>query len=552
MDDRRGRVLGALQAGTPDAGEYFDAASRLKLELNDRDNGIRLAAVASDDLLYVPGMGWGVWDGRRFDFDAGEEKSLKVAAVKIPAALMAEAAAKSAKGVDERELSAYMAANEGLDLEAAISRIKAGRRKSYSLFALNCGNNAKAKAALEAARPQFLAEVSDLNSVPWCLTCENGVLDLDVLSEPPPVDEEPEERAERMGAALGDFDPSMRGTRKPAVKFDPAAECPRWRRFVSLAFPPDAGGTEDADYFRRAMSTALFGLNERQIALIFLGQGGNGKTTASNALQFILGGYAATCRIELFLESKYASSSGPTPEEAVLPGARAYIAEEPEASAVLSASKIKGMTGGSTRQSRPLHGKPFNWVPNGIPVLAFNKMPRINDESEGMWRRLVPIHFTQRLHELPVGQKMTPGEVERAVREEASGILNWLLEGWVDLCDRAGRPGTLLQGLDPPASVLELKSQMRAMADPVGEFLADCTDKVIGGRIGATELHKVYELWCAENGAEPVALRTLSRTMQAKDYIKRKAGTMSWLNVAWIPGERIDQWLDKIKGGGGV
>jgi P4 family phage/plasmid primase-like protien len=526
-----------LPADRPAQGGLFDASARLKFEFNDRDNGRRLFAMLGDRMLYVPGWRWGCWNGRNFDFEAGEEMALQLGLEALPRAIRDEAAAKSTAMVEKFRVDAWLALNPGKSPEDAEKAIKAAARKSYRDYAIGSGNNGRVKAAFDAGSTLFRAEVTDLDADPWRITCANGVLDLKACARPGPDAEEPDERAARLAAALGPFDPSMRGTRRPAVAFDPQAECPGWRRFVRLAQPDP----EHAAYLQRCMAACLAGRNDRQIALVFLGQGGNGKSTTANALARVLGGYAATCRIDMFLEGKYQAGSAATPEEAVLPGARVYLASEPESGAVLSSSKIKGLTGGEPRQSRANYGKPFIWVPHGVPVLSFNKMPRITDESEGMWRRLTPVHFTQKLHELAPEDRVTPAEMERIIEVEASGILNWMIEGWIDLAER---------GLAPPKDVQALKAQLRAMSDPVGEFLGDCTERQAGSVIPVAEVHKVYEAWCAENGVEPMKLRSFNKVLSDKDYLKDKVSITVWRHVAWRQEPDVDRIRDKAAGGG--
>ncbi len=530
-------VTDAIDGPPPEQGELFDAAARLKFEFNDRDNAYRLYALLDTRMIYVPGWGWGCWNGKHFDFEAGEEMALQMGLEALPRAVRDEAAAKSTQVVAKFRIDAWCALNPGKSAEDAAKAIKAAGRKKYREYAIGCGNNNRINQALAAARTNFRADVADLDADPWRLTCANGVLDLGALAEPAPDAEEPEEREARLAAALGPFDPSMKGSRRPATDYLPGADCPGWRRFVGLAMPE----AEHAAYLQRCMAACLAGRNERQMALIFLGQGGNGKSTAANALARVLGGYAATCRIDMFLDGKYTNSGAATPEEAVLPGARVYQASEPEAGATLSSSKIKGLTGGEPRQSRANYGKPFTWVPHGVPVLSFNKMPRITDESEGMWRRLTPVHFTVKLHELPAAERVTPAAMERILAAEAPGILNWLIEGWIELAER---------GLDPPKDVQALKSQLRAMSDPVGEFLDNCTERRLGASISVGELHRVYEKWCAENGAEVLKLRSFNRAMVGKDYLKDKVSIMVWRNLAWHQDDDVQRVRDAATTGG--
>ncbi len=136
-----------------------------------------------------------------------------------------------------------------------------------------------------------------------------------------------------------------------------------------------------------------------------------------------------------------------------------------------------------------------------------------------MWRRLVPVIFGVKLHELPPEDRVTPAQMERIIADEDSGILNWLIEGWVDLNER---------GLDPPANAQERKASLRAMADPVGEFLTDCTLDDPSLRVRTSELHKAFVGWCEEEGFQAMGQQKFTNAMLARDFSKFKVSHEFW------------------------
>ena len=519
------------------AADPSDILARAGLPHNDVGNARRLLAAFGPDLLYVLGRGWGGWDGRRFDFEAGELMATAMAA-RLQELVEAEAAALSRQPIPANQNSSSAAAN-GCDEAEAENKLRAARRAGKMKWGIACGNTAKITGALKQLAPMLRRRADELDAQPYRVTALNGVIDLDLAAAERPEAEEPEERLARAGTWLKPFARADLGTRVLGCEYAPAASCPKWRAFLEIALPDP----EMRAFLQRCMGYLLAGRNAAQVAMLLIGQGGNGKSTVAMAVQTVLADFAMPCRIDLFMASKQSNAGAASPEEAVLPGARAYMASEPEIGAELSSSKIKGFTGGEPRQSRGLGTAPFIWRPNGVPLISLNRMPRVSDESHGLWRRLVFIEFLVDLTKLESVKNFH--EVEADLREEASGILNWMLEGWADY--RARR------SLAPPASALAKSAEMRAAIDPVGEFLTDCVDTVLGHRIQSSDLHKVFEKWCADAGTEPLAIRRFKKLMIDKGYHSIKSGGKHfWVGLAWSTSEHVTALLRAATGGGGV
>lgn len=181
----------------------------------------------------------------------------------------------------------------------------------------------------------------------------------------------------------------LKNTRILACEFRAEAECPEFEKFMRLIQPDE----EVRRFLQKMLGQMLWGANDAQIALLFRGQGANGKSTLVNAVAAVMGDYAVTCRIEMFLLSQTQSAGAPSPEEVVLTGGRAYVASEPETGATLSIARLKALTGGEPRQARALNQPPFIYTPRGTPILSFNRTPKVNGDDLGTWRRLLFIPF---------------------------------------------------------------------------------------------------------------------------------------------------------------
>lgn len=505
---------------------------RLDLEMNDEDNAARILSTFGDDLVYVSGKGWAVWDDRRYSFRAGNLAAREVGH-RLRQLVMEEAQylQDNYKASDD-DIEAFIIACQNKRPPLFIrTHDEARKMMGYAAatdlrkHATRCGNVAKVKTALETCEFQRRAEVEDMDNNPWVLVLPNGDLDLRAITKwQPPANATPDEVAASKQDWLRPTDRSNLPTKCAGVEYDPAATCPSWVDFIELIVPdPDVRAC-----LQRCLGATLFGENRAQVALIMRGPGGNGKSTLLNGLSHVLGnrdGYAAPCKIEMFLETGQAQASSATPEEADLPGARAYIATEPGARDVLSAKKIKGLTGGDRRMSRGLYADPFFWTPKGMPILSCNRTPKIKDEDEGTKRRLVFLPFDVNLRALPPEKQRAQGEVEAEMREQGSGILNWLIEGFREF---------MVRGIDMPETMIRLKAQLLEAADPVGVFIDEMTVKDNGGRLNVTDFYKVHEAWCEQEGRTIYQSKTVGDIMVEKGFERGKVrGLSNWKGLKW-------------------
>ena len=509
-------------------------AERLDLEMNDEDNAARILSAYGEDLIFVSGKGWAVWDGTRYSFRSGALAAREIG--HRLRRLVLEEADYLQRTFDpsEQEIEDYIQACQRRrppiyvrSASDACQMMGFAAASKLRQHATKCGNAAKVKSALETCEHQRRAEVEDMDADPWTLVLPNGDLNLRAVRDwQRPEGATDVEEIESKMEWLEDTDRSKLPSKCGGVRFNPAARCPHWLAFMELILPYAA----IRNCTKRILGACLFGQNPAQICVMLRGPGGNGKSTLLNTIAYVLGrrdGYAATCKVEMFLDTGQQSPSGANPEEVDLPGARAYIATEPGARDVLSAKKIKGLTGGDRRMSRGNYENPFFWTPTGIPLISCNRTPKIKDEDEGTRRRLVFVPFDVDLRSLPQDQQRSQAEVEAELRREASGILNWLLEGFQDF---------LRRGIALPEPMTRLKTQLLESADPVGVFLTEMTYKETKGRLSVSEFYKVDEVWCEQEGRQLFQMKTVGDIMVEKGFERGPVrGRSHWKGLKWKP-----------------
>jgi len=139
-------------------------------------------------------------------------------------------------------------------------------------------------------------------------------------------------------------------------------------------------------------------------------------------------------------------------------------------------------------------------------ILSCNGKPRIHlDSDTDAWlRRLVVLSLKTPTHEQHFGKM-----AELILKTEASGILNWLLEGRSKLAkdklqlvqtpDQKARVATILLASDSPAA-----------------FVRSRLVKKRDGELGVLDLYGHYQEWCRENYLRTFPSRPFSRIAKAR------------------------------------
>lgn len=259
---------------------------------------------------------------------------------------------------------------------------------------------------------------------------------------------------------------------------------PRFEKFI---LEIQDGAEDVAALIRRAFGVGLWGeVKEHFLPIMWGPKGRNGKDTLLEAISFVLGPMAGAVSVNILLTAKNQHSEGPTPFLFDLRGKRIVWASETNEGAQLNAGQVKYITGGGEITARPCRGNAVHFKPTHTAFLLTNEKPRAKSDDNALWSRLILIPFdlrfvadpkeaNERLHDLSLKDKL---------KEEASGILAWLVRGFFEWQEA---------GLNPPESVRLATEQYQQDEDTVATFLAECCSTAdTEAKIGATELFKAY------------------------------------------------------------
>ncbi len=336
--------------------------------------------------------------------------------------------------------------------------------------------------------------VSDkLDANPWLLNVKNGTIDMKTG----------EFREHRQNDFI---------TKLANVEYNPNADCPLWKQFIREIMDYKA---DIITFVQTAAGWAVSGDISEQTMFILFGTGANGKSTFLNTIMYLLGDYAIATPTETFMRK---NGDQNTNDIARLRGTRFVTTTEAEQGRRLSEPIIKQITGNDRMTARFLYGEYFNFVPTFKIFMATNHKPVIKGTDHGIWRRIKLIPFTTRIPE-----EKQDKNLEEKLKAEASGILNWLLEGtarWQK------------EKLKVPAVILNATEDYRGEMDIIGNFVKECCELKPELSIRVRELFKAYQDWCNQNNEHACSERFLSLRLQEIGFQRtRTAEARYWAGV---------------------
>ena len=413
------------------------------VENTDLGNARRLAGLHGHELRHCAALGWFTWDGRRWKKD--DTGAAMRFAKDTAEAIWDEV--KCASKDDQEEMAGWALASQ------SAARLKAMLRL-----------------AATEERIAVAAEVFDAD--PWVLNVLNGTVDL------------------RSGV-LARHDPARHITKLAPVAYDAKAECPRFLRFLSDVFQ---GSAELIRFVQKALGYALTGDVSYQVLFFLHGEGSNGKSTLITVVLHVLGDYASPAAPDILLSRH--GERHPT-EIADLFGKRLVTCVEVGKGRSFNEALLKWLTGGDRLKARMMRMDFFDFAPTHKIFICANNKPRVRETDHAFWRRMRLVPFNVKFVDRPAGATGEPGPGEKdpflveKLKEEAPGILRWMVEGCMAL--RA-------EGLSPPKDVEAATEAYRKGEDVLGLFVEECCVLRPDARVLKGALHETYLAWTKSAG----------------------------------------------------
>ena len=340
------------------------------------------------------------------------------------------------------------------------------------------------KSMIEMAKsePGMTINASKFDSDPMLLGVTNGVINL----------------------STGELLPTTPGllvSKRCGVAYDPLVDCPRLKAAL-IMWQPDP---EMRAFLQRYFGLCLSGLLEQKLGFLY-GLGANGKSVLIDLLVWLLGDYSLVIDSSMLMKQRFKDGKSPRPDLVALKGVRFAVGSELSDGQAFDEGEVKKLTGGDPITGRsPYSVEAVTFMPTHKLCLAGNHRPIITDTTHSMWRRQMLIGFDQVIHH-DQQDKMLPSKL----KQEGSGILNWLLSGLRDY---------MRDGLQVPKSVEAAVASYQTESDTLGIFIEDHYKPDPKSKTEKAECYRLYSIWAFSNGHHPLSSSALTKRLAERGYV---------------------------------
>jgi P4 family phage/plasmid primase-like protien len=284
-----------------------------------------------------------------------------------------------------------------------------------------------------------------------------------------------------LSATLAEHTPDYFGVTKLPYDYDETAECPQWVQFLSDVMEGDEQRMRLLQEWAGYILTPDL---RHQRFLLCVGRGANGKGVFFEVIESMVGRENCSHVTLRSFGTRFALTSTLGKLLNTTTESSEYIDPESE-------TLLKAFVAGDAMTFDRKYRSPIEAVPTAKVMIATNELPRFQDTTHGVWRRmlLVPFERTYAAHE-------QNRHLADELRSELPGIFNWALEGMRLLHENE----VFVQSAVCEAA----RRNYRQGMNPAGTFLED--NYVIGEASDGLFVHDVYRHyrdWCEENGYHP-------------------------------------------------
>lgn len=299
---------------------------------------------------------------------------------------------------------------------------------------------------------------------------------------------------------LRDHDPEFFATYELGVTFNPDSKdrCDRWLQFLGETVQTK----EVIDQVQEFFGYCFYKKMPFAKCMLLLGPGSDGKSTLLKILMAMIG--AENCASVNFNEMEDQFLRSTLYQKSI------NVCGE-VGSKIIESTYFKAVTSGDRINAAFKHQNAFTFEPFCKMFFSGNKMARVKDTSDGLYRRLLPVKFKQQFME---GDPKTDPFLEEKLLAELSEIFLWSLVGLQRLLKN--RRFTTCE------ETVNLMMDYKRLNNPVLCFVQDECQLKEAAKTKKDEVFKRYEKYCTDNKYRPYSRENFFRELYAAyDTIKQ-------------------------------
>jgi putative DNA primase/helicase len=229
--------------------------------------------------------------------------------------------------------------------------------------------------------------------------------------------------------------------------------------------------------------------------MIFIGPGGNGKSTLERVLLSLLGAENCSSQsIQDLITNRFAIAE--------LHGKLANICADINRTELKSTAKLKGLTGNDLIRAEKKNQHPFQFINHAKLTFSANALPVTPDLSRAYFRRILLVPFVNIFEGTNEDKNLLS---KLTTPEELSGILNWALIGLQRLLTNGDFSNV--------GTVDEMQHKYELMSDPTTAFLEQCVEIDVDGIETKDDFYNAYCHFCHSKGFPAQSNITFSKQL---------------------------------------
>lgn len=264
--------------------------------------------------------------------------------------------------------------------------------------------------------------------------------------------------------------------------YDPEAKCHKWEAFLDEMLGDD---TAKIKILQEYTGYSLDYSVNVEMVLFLLGRGANGKSVFCDSIKQVIGyGNYDTISLDDLKNKNYIAE---------LLGKLINISTESQAKAEVYESNLKRLASGEEIKVDRKFKHPFNFKSNCKHIYSLNNLPRVGDKTDAFFRRVIPVPFNRQVKK----EKRILGLGALIGKEESSGILNWMIDGYKRLKSQSWQ-------FTQSEQVDSLLDEYRKDNNNVLNFVDEACEISKDQYMTNANSYKRYQEWCKESGVQPV------------------------------------------------
>lgn len=282
------------------------------------------------------------------------------------------------------------------------------------------------------------------------------------------------------------------------VRFDPKATAEPWYDLVETSLIDQPGDIAKHNILQEFLGYCLIPDTTLQQFLLMVGEGANGKSAILTAFSTVIGEKnLSNVSLEMFSD-KFALGQ--------LRGKCVNIVDDLSETDKICEGKLKSVVAGSRINTDRKNKEAVSFEATTRLIFACNTLPKFQDKSNGIQRRLVLLTFN---HQVTEAEKRKEFSLPSFWEQHKSGMLNWLLEGVL----RLRRNGYELTRCEEAEKE---KQEYLYELNPAASFIAENLIADPNGYLVCSELYKAYTDWCFQNGMKTLNSNNFGRELRRK------------------------------------